>query len=129
MAMLLVIICVACSKYSKDPDLKLARDFIDAYYVFANQQQALNLTTGSARQAIQKEIELLKDVPQRQESYRSRDVLFELKKKLTQKDEVAYLFELTILIPKMADRKELINITIDRKLNKIKYFGTVTHLR
>lgn len=116
---------VACNKYSRDPDLKLARDFIDAYYVFASQRKALPLTVGAAREEIEREMALLKDVPHRQEAYRSRDVLFELKKRLNHADETIFLFELTIKISELGDRKEMIHISVDRKLGKVKYFGTV----
>lgn len=106
-------------------DLKLARDFIDAYYVFADQKKALTMATDQAEQQLRNEIELLKNVMGRQDAYRSRDVLFELKKQFTENNTSTFLFELTIKIPDLKDRKELITITVDRDTNKVKYFGTV----
>lgn len=108
-----------------NPDLKLARDFIDAYYVFADQKQALNFATDQAAQQLTDEIELLKNVAGRQDAYRSRDVLFELKKQFSENGTTTFLFELTLKIPDLADRKELINIMVDREAHKVKYFGTV----
>jgi hypothetical protein len=108
-----------------NPDLKLARNFIDAYYVFADQKKALNFVTDQAAQQLNDEIELLKTVTGRQDAYRSRDVLFELKKQLSENNTTIFLFELTIKIPELSDRKELINIMVDHDAHKIKYFGTV----
>lgn len=122
---LVFIFVSGCSKYSNNPDLKLARDFIDAYYVFADQQKALGFTMGLAQNELQKELELLKDVPARQQAYRSRDVLFEMKKEVKSNDETIFLFELTLIIPEMEDQKRMINIIIDRQAGKVKYFGAV----
>ena len=108
-----------------NPDLQLARHFIDAYYVFADQKKALTMATDQAAQQLTKEIELLQDVSDRQDAYRSRDVLFELKKQFTENNTATFLFELTIKIPDLSDRKELINITVDRVAHKVKYFGTI----
>lgn len=105
--------------------MKLARDFIDAYYVFADQKKALTFATDHAAQQLTDEIELLKNVEGRQDAYRSRDVLFELKKQFSENSTTTFLFELTIKIPDLADRKELINITVDHDAHKIKYFGTL----
>lgn len=121
----IIIFTIGCNKYSDNPDLKLARDFIDSYYVFANQQMALDLTVGLARDELNKEMELLKNVSSRQEAYRSRDVLFELKKEMKSKNETIFLFELTLIIPDMEDQKQMINIIIDRDQGKVKYFGNV----
>jgi len=105
----IIIFPLGCNKYSDNPDLRLARDFIDSYYVFANQQKSLGLTTGSARDEINKEIGLLKGVLSRQDSYRSRDVLFELKKEMKSDNEAIFLFELTLIIPDIEDQKRMIN--------------------
>jgi len=123
---IIILICsLSCQKYANNPDLKIARDFMDAYYVFADQQKALPMTIGLAKEKLEKEIELLKDVSDHQDAYRSRDILFDLKKEVTNKDEAIYLFELTIKIPKLEDRKEMVNISIDRKAGKVKYFGVL----
>lgn len=108
-----------------NPDLKLARDFIDAYYVFADQRKALNFASDQAAQQLSDEIELLKNMAGRQDAYRSRDVLFELKKQFSENSKTTFLFELTIKIPELSDRKELIHITVDQDAHKIKYFGTI----
>ncbi len=116
---------VACTQYSNNPELKLARDFIDAYYVFANQHQALPLTVGQASEELKKEIELTKDVTERQDSYRSRTVLFDLVKEMKTDDEALYLFKLTLKIPDVGDVEQMVNIAVDRRAHKIKYFGSL----
>lgn len=114
----------ACSPYHGNPRLSLARDFIDAYYVMADQQKALTLTTGQAAEAIENEILLLKNVANRTEAYRSRDVEFELKKEMTGPGEVIYFYELTLNIPNLGERQEMITLILDTEKNKIKFFGT-----
>lgn len=127
MAALALALLAGCSPYSGNPDLKLARDFIDAYYVLADHRRALDLTEGPAKQEIEREIKLLADVPEdaNLNAYRSRDVLFELKRERVEPDETVYFYELTILVPGVEARKQLINITIDRKLMKVSTFGDV----
>lgn len=114
----------ACSPYYGNPNLSLARDFIDAYYVMADQQKALALTTGQAAEAIENEILLLKNVENRVEAYRSRDVEFELKKEMTGPGEVIYFYELTLNIPNLGEKKETITLILDTEINRIKFFGT-----
>lgn len=115
----------ACSPYRGNPELTLARDFIDAYYVFANQHQALPLTVGQASDELKKEIELTKDLANRQDSYRSRTVLFDLVKEMKTDDEALYLFKLTLKIPDAGDVEQMVNIAVDRRAQKIKYFGSL----
>jgi hypothetical protein len=116
-----------CSPYSGNPDLRLARDFIDAYYVLADHRRALAVSDGSAKQEIEREIKLLEDVPEdaNLNAYRSRDVLFALKRERVEPAETVYFYELTILVPGLEKRKQLINITIDRKLMKVSSFGDI----
>lgn len=115
---------LTCSPYYGNPNLTLARDFIDAYYVMADQEKALAFTTGQAAEAIENEILLLKNVANRTEAYRSRDVEFELKKEMTGPSEVIYFYELTLNIPNLGERKEAITLILDTEKNKIKFFGT-----
>lgn len=114
---------LSCIPSGKDAHLKLAQDFMDAYYVFANQQQALSLATAQAQEKISSEIRLLKGVVERQEDYRSRDVLFDLKQEKRDEREVNYFFELTIIVPQIGEQKRNVHLSIDRRLNKVKYFG------
>lgn len=114
-----------CSKYSNDADLRLARDFIDAYYVEANQQKAMTLSNGHAAELLQREIELVKDVENRENSYRTRDVTFDLKKENKTAEEVDYFYELNIVVPDLGTVKKNVSIIIDRKNAKVKDFSTV----
>lgn len=123
--MICFLLVAACSKYSNDPHLSRARDFIDAYYVMADQTLALNITSGMAHDKIQSEVELLKNVTMKQDAYRSRDVLFELKRSQDQGNSIAYFYELTIKVPGMDDQKRLVNIMIDKKTMKVSYFAEV----
>jgi hypothetical protein len=122
-AILILFIFIACSPYSGNPELTLARDFIDAYYVFANQEKAIKLTSGMAKDKIQKEIDLLKGYTGRQNAYRSRDILFELKKEVKDAESIMFIYEITVKIPELEDRKEIVNIKVDSKLAKVTYFS------
>lgn len=126
-ATLMPAIFLGCSPYSGNPDLKLARDFIDAYYVLADHRRALSLAQDNAKEQIEGEIKLLQDVPEdaNVNAYRSRDVLFKLKQDSVEEARALYFFELTILVPGLEERKQIINITIDRKTMKVSYFGDV----
>ena len=121
----LLVFAGACNQYSSNPNLALARDFIDAYYVFADQEKALLLCTGHAAENLKSEIELLKNVSNRQEAYRTRSITFELKQQLHQENTEMYLFELTIKLPQLGERKQLVNIGIDTASNMIKFFDTL----
>lgn len=110
---------------SSDAHLNQARDFIDAYFVLSNQDQALNLTMGPAEEKLKKEIELLKDMPGRTESHRSRDIVFELKKTMQADQQVSYLFELTIIIPDFEDQKKQVVVTIDKETGKVVTFSVM----
>lgn len=123
--MVWLVVFPACSKYSNDPELSLARDFIDAYYVMADQQKAITLSTGSAKDKLESEINLLKDVTTREDAYRSRDVMFELKRSQDRGREMVYFYELTIRIPDIGDQKRLVNLMVDKELKKITYFAEV----
>lgn len=127
MAALALALLAGCSPYSGNPDLKLARDFIDAYYVLADHRRALELADGLAKEEIEREIKLLTDVPEdaNLNAYRSRDVLFELKRERVEPNEAVYFYELTILVPGIEGRKQLINITVDRRVMKVSTFGDV----
>lgn len=127
-----IVICIfccmgltACSKYHNNPDLRLARDFIDSYYVMADQKKALLLTTGQASDELKEEIKLTQGIPDRQNAYRSRTVSFDLVKEIKTADEVVYLFKLTITVPDMDAQEQMIHIAIDRPAGKIKYFGSL----
>lgn len=120
-----MMLTVACSKYFNDPSLARARDFIDAYYVMADQIKALDITAGMAHDKIQSEIDLLKNVTMKQDAYRSRDVLFDLKRSQDQGSTIAYFYELTIKIPDLEDQKRLVNIMVDKKTMMVSYFAEV----
>lgn len=122
---LLIVFCVTCASAKDQSELKLARDFVDAYYVFADQAKALQLSTGQAAHLLNEELNLLKTVGSKEDAYRSRTVLFALKKQSILAQQALFLFELTIKIPNFQDRKELVMVSVDRKANKVKDFKTL----
>ena len=71
---LVFLSCLGCS--SSTPEQKAARQFIDSYYVMANQKEAVTMTQGLAKMALEKELDLLDGVEARAESYKSRDIEF-----------------------------------------------------
>lgn len=113
----------ACDKYAGDPDLKLARDFIDAYYVMADQAKALELSSQRAEEKLQEEMELVKGMEGRARAYTARDVVFELKNQRKTDGEADYFYELKIIQPELGDMKKTVHIVIDRKTGKVKSFG------
>ncbi|MCP5463908.1 MAG: hypothetical protein H7A33_02675 [Deltaproteobacteria bacterium] len=115
---------VACSS-AKSPQEKVALAFMDAYYVFANQNQALELSQGVAKEQLLQELELLKDVSGDPNAYRSRDILFELKRSQIDQAVSFYFYELTIMIPDFEDRKETVTIMVDNKSNKVTSFTKI----
>lgn len=120
-----IIFSFASCKYARDADLRLARDFIDAYYVEADQKQALALTSGRAEELIKKELELLEGVPDREMSYKTRDVVFELTKEDKTAVEVNYFYNLKIIQPGVTDMQKRIHIVVDRAAGKVKDFRTI----
>lgn len=117
---LMVLLFWACSQ---EPSLKRARAFLDSYYVMANQAEALKMSSGLAASKIKKEIELLKTLSHRHESYRARDVLFKLVRQRKKSGRVTFMYELTIKIPHLPDRKQLVSIIVDPTTDTVKYFG------
>lgn len=111
-----------CSKYANDPDLRLARDFIDAYYVMADQRAALNLVSGRAEEEIKKELNLLKGIEQRDQDYRTRDIVFDLKTSTKTDVEANYFYELRIIQPESGESERMIHIVVDRKSGRVKDF-------
>lgn len=120
---LVILLIVSCS--SKSPEEKLVRNFLDEYYVMANLEKSLDLTVGQAEKELKKEIELVKGVSNQGMAYKTRDIVFDLKKKLETKDDATFLYELTLYIPKIEERKQLVHIVVDKKLKKIKFFGNL----
>lgn len=114
----------ACHRTS-DPDGQLARDFIDAYYVMADQQKALTLSSDRAQEALNKESELVKGVANREEAYKARDITFELKDSQKTEASADYFYELRIIQPELGDMKKLVHIAIDRKTHKVSAFSEV----
>lgn len=120
--LLILALFVSCSEYHRDPLLRQARDFMNTYFVMANQEQALSLTTAQASEVLQKEIELLKDVAARQESYRSRDAYFSYIRSQDRGDQMSYLFDLTIAIPDFEDQKKQVMVSVSKADKKITSF-------
>lgn len=115
----------SCNKYVNDPDLKLARDFIDAYYVMADQTKAMTLSSDRAEEALRKEAELVKGIEGRERAYAARDVVFDLKDSRKTGDEADYFYELKIIQPELGDTKKTVHLVIDRKAGKVKSFGEI----
>lgn len=120
-----ILFSFSSCKYARDADLRLARDFIDAYYVEADQKQALTLTSGRAEELIKKELELLEGIENREMSYKTRDVVFKLTKEDKTDSEVNYFYNLKIIQPDVADMIKRIHIVVDRKNGKVKDFRTI----
>jgi hypothetical protein len=121
----LLLVLVSSCKYWNDSDLRLARDFIDAYYVAADQKKALELASGRAAELLQKEIGLLQGVDNREMAYKTRDVVFDLTKEDKTESEANFFYNLKIIQPDLADMTKRVHIVIDRKLKKVKDFKTV----
>lgn len=115
----------SCNPYANDPDLKLARDFIDAYYVMADQNKALGLASTRAEESIKKELELVKGMEGRERAYAARDIVFELKDSRVTADEADYFYELKIIQPEFGDTKKTVHLVIDRKVGKVKSFSEI----
>lgn len=120
-----ILLSFSSCKYARDADLRLARDFIDAYYVEADQREALKLTSGRAHELIKKELELLAGVENREMSYKTRDVVFELTKEDKTDSEVNYFYNLKIIQPDVADMVKRVHIVVDRENGKVKDFRTI----
>ncbi len=117
-AILFFVSCVGGSA-----EYKVTRDFIDAYYVMADQQAALAFTSDMAQDKLTREIELLEGVTTRSESYRSRDVEFKKLKEQVSESETHFLYELTLHFPDVATHTRTVGITVDRATHKVKFFG------
>lgn len=120
-----ILLSFSSCKYARDADLRLARDFIDAYYVEADQRGALTLTSGRAHELIKKELELLAGVENREMSYKTRDVVFKLTKEDKTDSEVNYFYNLKIIQPDVADMVKRVHIVVDRENSKVKDFRTI----
>lgn len=121
----MAFIIPSCSRYSRDPDLRAARDFIAYYYILADQRQTLPYTEGKALEDLEKEIKELEKIGMRNDAYRARDITFELKSEKVEADFVNYFFVLTIKIPQMDDRLQGITIKVNRTSHKVMEFADV----
>lgn len=108
---------------SQNPSLKTAKDFLDHYYIMANQTAALPLTVGQAKEKLQKELELVQNVNQQSNAHRSRHVDFKLTKEGEKDGNTFFVFELTIKIPDLDTMKKSVFILVDPKQNKITQFS------
>jgi hypothetical protein len=115
---------MACSQ---DPDLKLARHFLDAYFVMADHDAALKISSGQALEQLKKEQELLKGVSPNSnaDAYRSRDITFKLDRETKNESEANFLYRLKIIVPDLEDQEKIVLITVDRQAHKIKAFTSM----
>lgn len=113
-----LISCVGGSQ-----EFQLARKFIDAYYVMADQTKALEMASDVAQLKLLEEKKLLQNVSEKQNSYRTRDIEFFLKKEDVSTDEVQFMFELKIHHANSEPTLNHVFIIVDRKNQKVKYFG------
>lgn len=120
----LLLVLTACNN-ALDPNLKTARAFLDSYYVMANQQAALPLTSGHATETINQEIALLAGVEARDDSYKSRDMNFKLIESQTVGSDANYFYELTITQPGLGKMTKHVSIIVDPTTQKVKDFRTV----
>ncbi len=123
----LLILLVFGTACSQDPDLKLARHFLDAYFVMADHDAALKISSGQALEQITKEQALLKDVPasSNADSYRSRDITFKLERESKEASEANFLYRLKIIVPGLDDQEKIVMITVDRLAHKVKAFTSM----
>lgn len=124
---LLLIMLVFATACSQDPDLKLARNFLDAYFVMADHDAALKISSGQALEQITKEQELLKGVSPNSnaDSYRSRDITFKLDREAKDESEANFLYRLKIIVPGLDDQEKIVMITVDRLAHKVKAFTSM----
>ena len=107
------------------PEYKVARQFIDSYYVMADQNAALNWTEDNAKLKIDQEIELLTGVEGKQSAYKARDIEFQMLKEMPESEETNFLFELSIHIVNAELVKKNVAITVDKNSQKVKFFGEI----
>lgn len=122
---LLLMSLVACTRYARDPDLSVARDFIINYYMLADQNLAMPYTTGEAKKQLENEIKLLETVVDRNNDHRSRDVTFELKSEKKMETQVNYLFNLKIQIPGLEAHTQPVSINVDLQQHKVSSFDNL----
>lgn len=123
----LVILVLLSSACSQDPNLQLSRDFLDAYFVMADHEAALKISSGQAMEQIQKEQELLKNISasSNADSYRSRDITFKLERQSQETGQINYLYRLKIIVPDLGTQEKLVMITVDTATHKVKAFTSM----
>lgn len=124
-----VVVILSASCIGGSQEYKLARNFIDAYYVMADLQNAKALTKDAASLKIDDQIKLTDELKPFASTYgvkqgfRSRDIEFELKDEAQNGNETTLKFEFTIHHPNSADEKRNVYIKIDRVDGKVTLFG------
>jgi len=123
----LLVILLFGAACTQDPDLKLARNFLDAYFVMADHDAALKISSGQALEQLKKEQELLKGVSPNSnaDAYRSRDITFKLDRETKNESEANFLYRLKIIVPDLEDQEKIVLITVDRQAHKIKAFTSM----
>lgn len=111
------LVFVACSQ---DVNPKVI-DFMEQYYVLANQQKSLDLTTGPAAEKIKKEMALLTDVTEQnvQTARTGRSIDYKLVSKKEDGSTIAYLFELNVNAEGLESFKKNVSVIYDTKSQKI----------
>jgi ribosomal 30S subunit maturation factor RimM len=120
-----LVTTLSCNRYSNDADLRATRDFIDAYYVMADQKKALTLSEGRAEEELQKEVALLEGIEDREHAYKARDVTFTLQRESKTDAEADYFYKLKIIQPELGNMEKTIHLVVDRKNGRIKDFRTL----
>lgn len=119
----LLLLCSQCIGGSRE--YKVARRFVDSYYVMADHQAALPMVVDVAKLKIEQEIALLGSIDANPNAYKARAIEFrELKTMATDADE-SFLFELTIHNPNDVPNKINVVVTVDTWTQKIKFFGEI----
>ncbi len=106
-------------------EYKVARQFVDAYYVMADHHAALPMVMDVAKLKIDSELALLGAANSNPDAYKSRAVEFREIKNISTALEDSFLFELTIHNPNDAPIKKNVVITVDKNTQKIKFFGEI----
>lgn len=99
-------------------------DFMEAYYVQANQQESLKLVTGPALEKIQKEMSLLTDVsPENRSAAQSkRSITYKLLETKKGEGQVSYLFEIDVNVQDLESFKKSVSVIFDTKAQKVLLF-------
>lgn len=118
--LLLLSQCIGGSR-----EYKVARQFMDAYYVMADQQVALPMVMDVAKLKIEQEIVLLGSIHANPEAYKARAIEFRQIKTVTTAVDDSFLFELTIHNPNDEPIKKNVVITVDKPTQKVKFFGEI----